>query len=295
MTTDRQPPLTAFLIVAVAPLCWAGNIVLGKGVATLIPPVALAFWRWAGAFLILLPLTWPYVKRDWHQALAAWKIICLLAFFGVTTFNTLLYLAVHTTTAINVALIQTTMPSVIIVLSLIIYGERISRVQTMGVMSCMAGAGVVVLKGSWRALVDMALVQGDLIMLSAVVLYALYSALLPKRPAIHPFSFLTYTFGVGAVGLLPVYLWEVTTVGSFDITPQTLASIAYVAVFPSIVAYFCWNRGVAVIGANRTGLFINLIPIFTASLALLFLGESLRVYHFVGMGLILLGFTLFNR
>ena len=295
MTTDQKPSLFAFLIVAVAPLCWAGNIVLGKGVANLIPPVALAFWRWAVAFLILLPLTWPYVKRDWHAALAGLRMICLLAFFGVTTFNTLLYLSVHTTTAINVALIQTTMPAVIIIISLIVYSERITWLQTAGVMLCMTGAGVVVLKGGWRALVDMTLVQGDLVMLLAVVFYASYSALLPKRPNIHPFSFLTYTFGVGCMGLLPVYLWEVFTFGGFPVTPTTLGSIAYVAVFPSIVAYFCWNRGVAVIGANRTGLFINLIPMFTAILAILFLGESLKIYHLVGMGLILIGFTLFNR
>jgi drug/metabolite transporter (DMT)-like permease len=154
---------------------------------------------------------------------------------------------------------------------------------------------VVVLKGSWRALVDMALVQGDLVMLLAVVFYASYSALLPKRPNIHPFSFLTYTFGVGCLGLLPVYIWELVSFGSFAVTSKTLGSIAYVSVFPSIVAYFCWNRGVAVIGANRTGLFINLIPMFTAILAILFLGESLKIYHLAGMGLILVGFTLFNR
>ena len=229
------------------------------------------------------------------SALAGWKIICLLAFFGVTTFNTLLYFSVHTTTAINVALIQTTMPAVIIILSLVIYGERISWLQALGVTICMAGAGVVVLKGSWRTLVEMSLVQGDLIMLLAVVFYALYSALLPKRPSIHSFSFLTYTFGAGCLGLLPLYLWEIVTVGGFAITPTTLGSIAYVAVFPSIVAYFCWNRGVASIGANRTGLFINLIPMFTAVLAILFLGETLLMYHLAGMGLILVGFTLFNR
>lgn len=295
MTTDQKPSLFAFLIVGVAPLCWAGNIVLGKGVSGLIPPVALAFWRWAVAFLILLPLTWPYVKRDWRTARAGWKIICLLAFFGVTTFNTLLYLSVHTTTAINVALIQTTMPAAIIIISLILYDERISRLQSLGVACCMAGAGIVVIKGSVTALVQMKLVQGDMLMLLAVVLYAMYSALLPKRPNIHPFSFLTYTFGVGCLGLLPVYVWEILTIGSFAITPKTLGSIAYVAVFPSIVAYFCWNRGVAVIGANRTGLFINLIPIFTAVLAILLLGETLKTYHLAGMGLILLGFTLFNR
>ncbi len=294
---NAKPPssLTAFLMVAVAPLCWAGNIVLAKGVATLIPPVALAFWRWSVAFLILLPLTWPYVRQDWKTALAGWKIIALLALFGITSFNTLLYMAMHTTTAINGALIQTSMPAVIIVISLILYGERVSWIQAAGVMLCVVGAGVVVLKGRWQSLIDMALVQGDLLMIVAVVLYALYSALLPKRPSMHPMSFLVYTFGLGALGLLPLYLLEIWAVGTFTLTPGVAGSIGYVAIFPSIVAYFCWNRGVAVIGANRTGLFINLIPVFAAVLAIVFLGESLKAFHLAGMALILLGFVMFNR
>ena len=295
MNTASKSTLPAFLLVAVAPMCWAGNIVLGKGVATLIPPVALAFWRWAVAFLILLPLTWPYVKRDWKTAVAGWKILALLALFGVTSFNTLLYMAMHTTTAINGALIQTTMPAVIIVISLVLYGERVSWIQAAGVALCVVGAGVVVLKGHWQSLVDMALVQGDLLMIVAVVLYALYSALLPKRPNMHPVSFMTYTFGLGCLGLLPLYLWEMSVVGSFTLTIGVAGSIGYVALFPSIVAYFCWNRGVAVIGANRTGLFINLIPVFAAVLAILFLGESLKAFHLAGMALILAGFVMFNR
>jgi drug/metabolite transporter (DMT)-like permease len=295
MKTPPTSTLPAFFMVAVAPLCWAGNIVLAKGVATLIPPASLSFWRWAVAFLILLPLTWPYVKRDWKTAIAGWRILALLALFGVTSFNTLLYLAMHTTTAINGALIQTTMPAIIIVITLVLYGERVSGVQAAGVGLCVVGAGVVLLKGRWQALVDMALVQGDLLMILAVVLYALYSALLPKRPNMHPLSFMTYTFGLGCLGLLPLYLWEMSVVGTFTLTPGVAGSIGYVALFPSIVAYFCWNRGVAVIGANRTGLFINLIPVFAAALAIIFLGESLKAFHLAGMALILVGFVMFNR
>jgi len=295
MNATSKSTLPAFFLVAVAPMCWAGNIVLAKGVAAMIPPAALSFWRWAVAFLILLPLTWPYVKRDWKTAVAGWRILGLLALFGVTSFNTLLYLAMHTTTAINGALIQTTMPAVIIVISLILYGERVSRIQAAGVGLCVVGAGVVVIKGHWQALIDMTLVQGDLLMIVAVVLYALYSALLPKRPAMHPMSFMTYTFGLGCLGLLPLYLWEMSVLGTFTLTPGVAGSIGYVAIFPSIVAYFCWNRGVAVIGANRTGLFINLIPVFAATLAVIFLGESLKSYHLAGMILILIGFVMFNR
>ena len=282
-------------MVAVAPLCWAGNIVLAKGVAELIPPVALAFWRWTVAFAILLPLTWPQVKQDWKTALAGWKILVLLAVFGITSFNTLVYMAMHTTTAINGALIQTSMPAVIILISLILYRERISSIQALGVTVCVLGAVVVVVKGRWQALIDMALTPGDLLMIVAVILYALYSALLPKRPNMHPMSFLTTTFGIGSVSLLPLYLWEMAATGTFTLTPGVAVSIGYVALFPSIVAFFCWNRGVAVIGANRTGLFVTLIPVFAAILAILFLGESLKRFHLVGMALILLGFVMFNR
>ncbi len=295
MKTQQPSPPWAFLIVAIAPLCWAGNIVLAKGIALLIPPVALAFWRWTVAFFILAPFAWPYVKRDLRATLTGWKIIVLLSLFGITGFNTLLYTAVHTTSAINGALIQSTMPAVIIVISTILYKDRVSLVQAAGVGLCMVGAAVVVLKGQWQALIHMTLVQGDLLMIVAVVLYALYSALLPKRPAIHPLSLLVYTFGLGALFLLPLYLWESATTGSFALTPGIAASIGYVAIFPSIVAYFCWNRGVAVIGANRTGLFINLIPVFAAILAILFLGETLAPFHIFGMILILSGFFLFNR
>lgn len=295
MNPDQKPPLLAFLLVAVAPMCWAGNIVIAKGVANLIPPVALAFWRWAIAFLILLPLTWPYIRRDWRAVVAGWKIMGLLSLFGITSFNTLLYRAAHTTTAINVALIQTTISAIIIIISRILYKERVSWIQAVGVTLCVVGAGVVVLKGRWQALIDMSLVQGDLIMVAAVIFYGLYSALLPKRPNIHPMSFLAYSFGIGGMGLLPFYLWEMSAVGTFPLTSDIIASIAYVAIFPSIVAYFCWNRGVAVIGANRTGLFINLIPVFAAILAIIFLGETLKAFHLAGMALILLGFVLFNR
>ncbi len=295
MPTEPKTSLPAFLLVAVAPLCWAGNIVLAKGVAMLIPPVALAFWRWTVAFLLLLPLAWPIAKKDWRAVLAGWKVMLALSLSGITAFNTLLYMAMHTTTAINGALIQTTMPAVIIVISMLFFGERVTRLQAVGVLLCVVGAGVVVLKGSWQALMDMTLVQGDLLMIVAVVLYALYSALLTRRPAIHPLSVLAYTFGLGAIGLLPLYLWEMSVVGYFSVTPGVAGSIAYVAIFPSIVAYFCWNRGVAIIGANRTGLFINLIPVFAAILAIVFLGETLHAFHLAGMLLIVAGFVLFNR
>jgi drug/metabolite transporter (DMT)-like permease len=157
------------------------------------------------------------------------------------------------------------------------------------------GAVLVVLRGRLSTFLDLSFVRGDVLMLVAVVLYALYSAFLHRRPSIHPLSFLMYTFVLGALGLLPLYLWEISYGPAFGLNLDVVASVLYVAVFPSIVAFFCWNRGVELIGANRAGLFINLIPVFASILAIVWLGESLKAFHLIGMLLIFGGMILFNR
>jgi drug/metabolite transporter (DMT)-like permease len=283
-----------YVLLTAAPLCWAGNIVLARGVINIIPPVSFAFWRWTTALVILLPFTWHHVRRDWGRAMQSWKIMALLSVLGISSFNTLLYTAVHTTTAINGSLIQSAMPAVIILTTLGLYREKVLGIQLSGVAICVAGACVIVLRGQWHTLLDLTFVQGDLLMILAVVLYALYSVLLRKRPGIHPLSFLTMTFGLGALGLLPVYIWEFWRNGPIEITADLLMSVLYVAVFPSIVAYFCWNRGVELIGPNRAGLFINFIPLFASILAILLLGEALRAFHILGMMMIFGGMVLFN-
>jgi drug/metabolite transporter (DMT)-like permease len=284
-----------YLLTALAPLCWGGNIVLGRGMADIIPPVSFAFWRWTLAFVILLPFTWRTARQDWSRVVKSWKIMCALSILGVSFFNTMLYTAVHTTTAINGAMIQSTMSAVIILATLVMFKERISRLQILGVSICISGAFVVILRGQWNTLLGMSFAPGDILMMGAVVLYALYSALLRKRPAIHQLSFLIYTFGLGIIFLLPLYIWELAGSTTVTLTFEVVMSILYVALFPSIVAYFCWNRGVEVLGANRTGLFINLIPVFASILAILFLGETLRAFHIIGMALIFGGMILFNR
>ena len=289
------PQWAAYLIMPIAPLCWGGNIVLARGVADLIPPVAFAFWRWTAALVILLPLAWPHLRQDWPLALKEWKIFTALGLTGIAAFNTLLYKAVHTTTAINGALIQTTMPGFIILMSLIFFREKVALHQVVGAAACVVGAALVVLHGRLEALVRLQLVPGDLLMMVAVVLYGIYSLLLWRRPPVHPLSLMVFTFAIGTVTLLPLYLWELAVVGPFCLNRQVVFSIGYVALFPSIVAYFCWNRGIDLIGPNRGGLFICLIPVFASALAILFLGETLHAYHLAGMLLILAGMAVFSR
>lgn len=152
-----------------------------------------------------------------------------------------------------------------------------------------------VLRGQITTLLQLSFVQGDLLILLAVTLYALYSVLLRKRPLIHPLSFLTYTFGAGVALLLPIYLWELSTGARAVMAAPTYLAILYVAIFPSIFAYICWNSGIAQVGASRAGLFVNLVPVFAAIFSIIFLGERLQSFHFVGLLLIFGGMFLFNR
>lgn len=293
---ERKTPVwLPYLLLPIAPLCWAGNIVLARGVVDIIPPVGFAFWRWTIAFLILLPFSRHHLIHDWPMAKKGWKYLVLLSILGISCFNTLLYTAVHTTTAINGALIQTSMPAFIILISLSLYKERVVPIQIIGVTLCILGASLVVLRGQIYSLLNLSFALGDILMVLAVICYAFYSALLPKRPNIHMMSFLTYTFGIGAIGLLPVYAWELIERGTLPVTSNVVASILYVALFPSIVAYFCWNSGIEMIGANKGGLFINLIPLFASIMSIFWLGESLHSFHLLGMLLIGSGMLLFNR
>jgi drug/metabolite transporter (DMT)-like permease len=297
MPPQPRPETTAsiwpYLLLSLAPLCWAGNIVLARGVAEIIPPVAFAFWRWSLAFVLIFPFALRRLAADREAIVRGWKMLLLLSLLGISSFNTLLYTAVHTTTAVNGSLIQTTMPAVIVLLSLWLYREKVATRQMAGVVLCILGAVLIVLRGEFTTLRAMSIVRGDLLMVIAVTVYGLYSVLLRRRPPIHPLSLLAATFFMGAVGLLPLYLVERAVLGPFALSRDTVLSILYVALFPSIVAYFCWNKGVDRLGPNRAGLSINLIPAFASLLSVWLLGESIEVFHIGGMGLILGGMILF--
>ena len=284
-----------YILLAIAPLCWAGNAVLARGIIHLVPPVSLAFCRWTLAALLLWPFAHQHARRDWPGFVRHRKMMLFLSLVGITSFNTLLYMAVHTTTAINTSLIQTVMPALIIVITWVGFSEKVTRLQSIGVIACILGACLVILRGRLSTFFDLSFVEGDLLMLVAVLLYALYSVFLRRRPPMHALSFMIYTFALGALGLLPLSLWELSYRPAFALNAAVMASVLYFAVFPSIVAYFCWNRGVELVGANRAGLFVNLVPVFASIMAVTWLGESFRAFHLIGMLLIFAGMVLFNR
>ncbi len=284
-----------YLLLTIAPLLWAGNIVLARGLTTIVPPITLAFYRWVLATVIVLPFAIRPMRQTYSVVRPHLPLIVMLGFLGVSAFNTLLYTAVQTTTAINGSLMQTALPAFVIIISLFLTGERITGVQFVGVSICTLGTFVVVLHGDMMTLQTLNFVLGDLLILFGILLYALYSVLLRKAPVLPPIALIGYTFAIGAVLLLPPFLWERATGATFPFNQTTILSLLYIAIGPSIIAYFCWNGGISIIGANRGGLFINLLPLFAALLSILFLGEQLRGYHFAGFLLIVGGMLLFNR
>jgi drug/metabolite transporter (DMT)-like permease len=292
---NRSSSRLPYLLLTLAVLFWAGNFILGRAVRMEVPPVALAFWRWAVASLLVLGPALAPLKRDWHTIRRNGPILMLLAGTGVAAFNTLAYSGLQYTVAINAFLMQTLMPVFIVVFSFLLFRVRINRRQVAGVATCLAGAVVIIVRGNWQVVAALSLNPGDLLVLLAVLCYAAYSVLLRKRPPIHPLSFVAVTFVAGTVMLLPLYLWESVTIRSLELNRVTLFSILYVAIFPSIISYLCYNRGVDAIGANRAGLFLYLMPVFGSVMAVGLLGEAFLWFHWVGMVLIAAGLVVSIR
>lgn len=285
--------LSPYVIMLLPVLFWAGNTVLGRAMVGDIPPFTLAFWRWVGASLILLPIGLPRLLAQRDRLRGRWPVLLALAATSVAAYNTLLYLALQTTTAINAMLVGCTMPIVIIALSWAWLGERIGPRQGAGVALSLVGVLLVIARGDPAALLALQLQPGDGWMTVAVISWAVYSVLLRRHPTgIEPLALLTVLVLLGTLAILPLYLWELAQGLVWRPEPRTLAVVAYIAVFPSVLAYYLWNQGVAKLGANTAGLYANLMPIVTAILAVLFLGETFRWFHAAGLALIFLGIWL---
>ncbi|AHB49423.1 DMT transporter permease [Hyphomicrobium nitrativorans NL23] len=276
-------------------LFWAGNAIVARSVTADVPPIGLAFWRWTLAALVVLPIAWPHLARDLPKMRERWPIMLLLTTLGISIFNTFLYIAAHTTTAINIVMLQTAMPIVVVLATFLIFREAVTGRQAAGIVASFAGTLILISHGDPDVLLNLDFKRGDLWMLAAVVCYAVYTALLRVRPPVHGFSFAFASFALGALLLLPFYVAETILVGSFPVTTNALAALGYVAVFASVFAYMAFNRTVALLGANLAGLTVHLIPVFGIVLAVLLLGERVHLYHGAGIALIAFGLWLATR
>lgn len=294
-SSGRRLADQAWLLMVLPPLFWASNSVLGRAVAGEVPPVGLAFWRWTLGVLLVLPFAWRHLRHDARTLATHWKVVALLSALGIAVFNTFLYIGLHTTTALNAVMMQSSMPVLIVLMSLALFGDRVSPLQAVGIAVSLVGASTLIAHGDPAVLLGLQLNAGDLWVLAAVLGYAAYTALLRRRPAVHALSFIVATFAGGALILLPFYVWEGLSGQPMPLSLTSLGSVAYVALFPSILAYLCFNRSVALVGANTAGLAIHLIPVFGSLLAILFLGEQPHLYHAVGIALIAAGIILASR
>lgn len=284
-----------YLLLSITALCWAGNAIVGRLAAGHIPPVTLSFLRWSFAFLIILPFAWKHLKRDWGAIRSHLGTMIFLSVIGISAFNTLQYWALEHTQALNTLLLQSAGPLFVAVWSLILLGVRLTLAQAGGIALSLIGVLVILLHGDLTALTSIAFNKGDIIFTVALAIFGLYSVLSLKRPQIHGLSFVGFTFGCGAVCLVPLWIWELFTRPVMQLNAANLLSLFYVAVFPSTLAYLCFNRGVQLIGANRAAPFFHVVPVFGSAMAIVFLGEHPQLFHIIGFALVLTGVFVASR
>lgn len=294
MGMNKIPP---FLLLLIATILWGGNFVIGRAVANELPPFTLAFLRWCTACIVFLPLAWVPLKRDWLTIRKHFPAVLFMSFTGVASFNTLVYIALHHTTSINASLMNTSTPILIYILSFIFLKERLTRNQMIGTVISLIGVLFIISKGSLASLLQFSFNLGDIIMLVAVICWSAYSLLVKHFSGKLPgnATFLVSIF-IGIIMLFPFFIYEVTNPAVHIIWSVTsISSILYTGIFASIVAFICWNTGVIRLGANKAGIYLNFIPVFAALFAVLFIGESLKVFQAAGGILVILGVFLTSR
>jgi drug/metabolite transporter (DMT)-like permease len=285
----------AYLLLTVTAVLWAGNAIAGRLAAGVVTPATLTFLRWVLAVALIGVLARPHLARDLATLGRHWKLLAALGGLGFAGFNLLLYEALNHTTAINVTIEQSAMPVLIMLVNFVAFRQRIGALQAIGVGATIAGVVVTATRGDPLALLATGVNRGDAIMMLAVLLYAGYAVALRFKPTVHWLSLL---FAMALAALLcvtPVFLAEVAAGGFRVPSMRGWLIVLYTAIFPSLVSQLFFLRGVELIGSNRAGLFINLVPIFGALLAVLVLGEAFRAYHLVGLVLVLGGILLAER
>jgi drug/metabolite transporter (DMT)-like permease len=284
-----------YVLLSITALCWAGNAIVGRLAAGHIPPVTLSFLRWSLAFLIILPFAWRYLAQDWPAIRARLGIMIVLSVTGIGAFNTLQYWALEHTQALNTLLLQSAGPLFVAIWSLMLLGVRLTLAQAGGIALSLTGVVVILLRGDVTTLANIEFNRGDIIFTVALAIFGLYSVLSLKRPEIHGLSFVAFTFGCGAACLVPLLIWELLSRPVMQLDTTNFLTLFYVAVFPSTVAYLCFNRGVQLIGANRAAPFFHVVPVFGAIMAILFLGERPQLFHIIGFALVLTGVFVASR
>ena len=284
-----------YLLLTLSPLFWSGNAIFGKAAAEVVPSFTLGFYRWAGASLIVLIICLPHMRRDWLIIRRHLGFLFLMGALGFAMFNILLYTALHYTSAINVSIEQSAGPIIIVLFSFLLFRERITWLQAVGIALSLIGVAITVTHGHLDQILSLDFNRGDVMTLAAITLYAGYSVALRWRPNMHWLSFLGTLIISSLITTTPFFAWDLAQGQHMTPGLTAFASILYIAIFPSILSQLFYARGIQLVGANRAGLFINLVPIFGALLAVVFLHEQFHFYHAQGLILVLSGIILANK
>ena len=289
---------TTLLVLTVPPLMWASNAIVGRMAAGAIPPLTLNFLRWVVALMVLLPFILTQLKVDWSTGRQHWKLFAATGFLSTTCYNALQYLALITSSPINIALITAAGPIFTLLVGRAFFSAHIGRSAALGAVLSILGVAWVLVRGEIQNLTQVAFVSGDLFMLLAIALWSIYTWLLRERPkSMSGYSVLALQMLWGLVFAVPMVLAEVLWGGYAPIQwdGHTLGMVVYVALGPALLAYICWQRAVALTGSQLPMFFLNLTPVFAAILAVLLLGEFPQSYHLIGLALIVFGIVLSNR
>ncbi|ESW66441.1 DMT family transporter [Mesorhizobium sp. M0644] len=282
----------AYLFLLFTTLLWGGNSVAGKLAVGHISPMTLVFLRWLLAVLILLPIGWGTLRQDWPVVRRHWLLLGGLGACGFAFFNAIFYTALNYTTAINVSIEQAAIPIVIIIANFVLFRLRVNRVQIAGVVLTIIGVAVTASHGDLRQLLKLDLNFGDAIMLVAVLCYSFYSVGLRLKPVIRWQSLMLALSVAALVTSLPFFLWEIAAGKVIVPDARGWAVAFYTAIGASVIAQIFYIRGNELIGANRAGLFINLVPIFGTLLSVLIVGETFQLYQALALALVLGGISL---
>jgi drug/metabolite transporter (DMT)-like permease len=283
-------------LAMLAVIIWSGNFIVARGVIKQIPPLSLAFYRWLIASLIIMPFAIRSFKTEWGVVRQSWHYLFWVSLTGITLFNTFLYIGAHYTTSINLALIGTTSsPIIAIILARIFLKEKIGLLKMAGLVLCISGVVFLLSQGDFQNLLSFHFTVGDGWVLLAAFFFAVYNTLVRKKPTgISPVNYLFIVFSFGTLLLFPFYAWETFHTAPVQWDINLLLIILFLGLGASVICYLCWNLAIGKLGAGRTALFGNLIPVFSSVEATLILKEEFTKVHLASMLLIFTGIIIAN-
>tara|TARA_B110000211_G_C14013111_1_gene524141 strand:- start:1 stop:894 length:894 start_codon:yes stop_codon:yes gene_type:complete len=288
---------SAYVFLLLAALFWSGNFIVGK-FATLfeIPPLTLNVFRWISVWIILIPFTYKEIYNNLSIIKKKWFVISFMGVITISTFNSVVYFALNYTQVINAVLVLAAIPAATIVLSSLMKIEKTNIFQLLGLFLSIVGIGSIISNGNIQKIISLSFNKGDLWMLVCVFTWALYSTLLKKNKfKFSQFTLIQLMVSVGILFLIPQFLYEKSIGLEVNFNKAFFLILFYVVVFPAIAAYYFWQKGVEIIGPNRASMFIQLMPLLSAVMAIIIFNETFELYHFAGATFIVSGIYLSNR